>query len=321
MSRLHYLAITGGVGGAKLALGLCKLLKGDELTLAVNTGDDFEHLGLHISPDIDTLVYTLAGESNPDTGWGRRDESWQFMQALTALGGDSWFSLGDRDLAMNVERTHRLSKGQTLSQITAAFAASFGIDHTILPMSDDPVSTRVHTTQGPMDFQHYFVRERCEPKVTGFEFKGCEQARLNPDIRLKLGSPDLACVILCPSNPFVSIDPVLSLPGLRELLKSCPAPVVAVSPVVGGAAVKGPTVKMMQELSVPNTATAVAGHYRDFLNGFIIDREDSALKPDIEALGLTAEVTNTMMISLGDRVNLARTCLDLLQKLGEKRFT
>jgi LPPG:FO 2-phospho-L-lactate transferase len=321
MSRLHYLAITGGVGGAKLALGLCKILDGDELTLAVNTGDDFQHLGLHVSPDIDTLVYTLAGESNPDTGWGRRDESWQFMQALTALGGDSWFSLGDRDLAMNVERTHRLSKGQTLSQVTAAFAASFGIDHTILPMSDDPVSTRVYTKQGPMDFQHYFVRERCKPTVTGFDFKGCEQAQLNPDISLKLGSPDLAGVILCPSNPFVSIDPVLSLPGLRELLRSCPAPVVAVSPVVGGAAIKGPTVKMMQELSIPNTATAVAEYYCDFLNGFIIDREDSALKPGIEALGLATEVTNTVMVSLEDRVNLARTCLELIQKLGEKRLT
>jgi len=321
MNTRHYLAITGGVGGAKLALGLCKLLGGDELTLVVNTGDDFQHLGLHISPDIDTLVYTLAGESNPDTGWGRRDESWQFMQALTALGGESWFSLGDRDLAMNVERTHRLNNGQTLSQVTAAFAASFGIDHTILPMSDDPVHTRVHTAQGSMDFQHYFVRERCEPEVRGFEFKGSELARLNPEIRLKLGSPDLAGVILCPSNPFVSIDPILSLPGLRELLQTCPAPVIAVSPVVGGSAIKGPTVKMMKELSVPNTATSVANYYSDFLNGFIIDVEDTPLKPDIEALGLLTEVTNTVMVTLKDRVHLAASCLELIQKLRGERFS
>jgi len=317
MNAQHYLAISGGVGGAKLALGLCQLLGGDELAIVVNTGDDFQHLGLHVSPDIDTLVYTLAGESNPETGWGRKDESWQFMQALTALGGESWFSLGDRDLAMNVERTHRLSQGQTLSQVTAAFAASFGIDHTILPMSDDPVRTRVHTSQGSMDFQHYFVREKCVPEVRGFKFAGAGQARLNPGIRLRLGSPDLAGVILCPSNPFVSIDPILSLPGLRELLRSCPAPVIAVSPVVGGSAIKGPTVKMMKELSVPNTPEGVADHYLDFLDGFIIDEEDAGLKSDVEALGLVTEITRTVMVTLEDRVQLARICLELIHGISK----
>jgi len=316
MDTACYLAITGGVGGAKLVLGLSQLLGGSELAVIVNTGDDFRHLGLHISPDIDTLVYTLAGESNPDTGWGRRDESWQFMNALTTLGGESWFSLGDRDLAMNVERTHRLGTGQTLSQVTTALAAALGIKHTILPMSDDPVHTRVYTQTGPMDFQHYFVRERCEPVVTGFEFEGSDQARLNPGIAAWLTRPGLAGVILCPSNPFVSIDPILSLPGLRDHLRACPAPVVAVSPVVGGSAIKGPTVKMMKELSVPNTASWVAGHYRDILDGFILDTEDAALKAEIEDLGLPVEVTNTVMVSLEDRVRLAQTCLDLAQKLG-----
>jgi len=318
MNESRYLAITGGVGGAKLALGLSQLLAADQLAMAVNTGDDFMHLGLHVSPDIDTLVYTLAGECNPDTGWGRRDETWHFMQALAGLGGETWFALGDRDLAMNVERTRRLANGQTLSQVTAALATSLGIGHSILPMSDDPVHTRVQTGQGLLDFQHYFVRDRCEPVVSGFEFEGAEKARVNPEIESLLDSPDLAGIILCPSNPFVSIDPILSLPGLRERLRACAAPVIAVSPVVGGSAIKGPTVKMMQELSVPNTATWVAEHYRDFLDGFILDEKDLGLKPDIEALGLAAHVTNTVMVTLEDRVNLAGSCLDFLQTLRKK---
>jgi len=317
MKASRYLAITGGVGGAKLALGLTQLLAADRLALAVNTGDDFRHLGLHVAPDIDTLVYTLAGESNPDTGWGRREESWNFMEALAGLGGETWFALGDRDLAMNVTRTHRLASGQTLTQVTAALAGSLGVAHPILPMSDDPVHTRVRTGTGLLDFQHYFVRERCVPVVTGFEFDGADKARLNPDIERWLDNPDLAGIILCPSNPFVSIDPVLSLPDLRDRLRESAAPVIAVSPVIAGSAIKGPTVKMMQELSVPNTATWVADHYRDFLNGFILDEEDLALKPEIEALGLMTRVTNTVMVTLEDRVSLARSCLDFLQTLRE----
>lgn len=315
MAAKHYLAITGGVGGAKLALGLSRLLQGDELALAVNTADDFEHLGLHISPDIDTLIYTLAGENNPETGWGRRDESWNFMQALRDLGGASWFALGDRDLAVNVERSHRLREGESLSRVTAAFAAAFGVAHAVLPMTDDPVSTRVITHGGEMAFQQYFVKERCAPAVTGFRFAGVERARLNPDIAARLESPDLAGVILCPSNPFVSIDPVLALPGMQERLRACPAPVVAVSPVVGGAAIKGPTVKMMAELAVPNSASWVAEHYRAFLDGFVIDTVDSALAPEIEALGIKTAATNTVMVTLEDRVGLARHCLRLVASL------
>jgi LPPG:FO 2-phospho-L-lactate transferase len=310
----RYLAITGGVGGAKLALGLSKLLDGGELAFVVNTADDFRHLGLHVSPDVDTLVYTLAAENNPETGWGRRDESWNFMAAIGQLGGESWFALGDKDLAMNVERTQRLAAGQALGEVTAALASALGIGHPILPMSDDPVRTKVHTDQGSMAFQHYFVRERCRPVVTGFEFEGAAGARLNPGIVEWLGHPELAGVIVCPSNPFVSVDPVLAVNGLRDLLRSCSAPVVAISPVVGGAAIKGPTVKMMQELSVPNSASWVAEHYEDFLNGFILDTEDAGLKPQVEALGIEAVVTNTVMVSLDDRVNLARCCLDFIER-------
>jgi LPPG:FO 2-phospho-L-lactate transferase len=310
-----FLAITGGIGGAKLALGLTKLLSADELAMIVNTGDDFHHLGLHISPDIDTLVYTLAGENNPDTGWGRRDETWQFMQALTDLGGESWFSLGDRDLAMNIQRTHRLSQGLTLSKVTAELASKLGVHHSILPMSDDPVQTRVQTEHGLLDFQHYFVRERCEPMVSGFEFSGAAEARINPEIERWLDQPGLGGIILCPSNPFVSIDPILAIPGIRDRLQACPAPVIAVSPVVGGAAIKGPTAKMMKELSIDSTATRVAEHYSDFLDGFILDNADDSLATEVESLGLATRVTNTVMVTLEDRVKLAGRCLDLLREI------
>ena len=259
MAVRRFLAITGGIGGAKLGLGLSKILGGDELAFVVNTGDDFEHLGLHVSPDIDTLVYTLAGQNNLQTGWGRSDETWTFMSALEALGGETWFKLGDKDLAMNVERSWRLAAGQDLTAVTAKLAASLGVTHQILPMSDDAVRTVVNTEQGDLDFQHYFVRDKCKPVVTGFEFNGAEQAGLPETLGEWLHSDSLAGVILCPSNPFVSIDPILSVPGLRDGLKKCRAPVIAVSPIVGGQAIKGPTVKMMQEMTIPNTATWVAG--------------------------------------------------------------
>lgn len=315
MNEPKYLAITGGVGGAKLALGLSKLLAPEQLAFVVNTGDDFLHLGLHISPDIDTLIYTLADENNPETGWGRRDEQWHFMQALNELGGDAWFQLGDKDLALHIKRANALAEGRTLSEITAKLAVSFGIGHPILPMSDDSVRTIVHTDTGKMAFQTYFVREKCQPAVTGFEFSGAGQSVPNPAIDIWLDDPALAGIIICPSNPYVSIDPILSLPGLRERLQQCTAPVIAVSPVVGGAAIKGPTVKMMQELSIPNTATAVAAHYRDFLQGFVLDREDEKLQMEIQSLGMRTAVTNTVMISLEDRIQLAQTCLDLIVKL------
>ncbi len=310
-----YLAITGGIGGAKLSLGLAKILAAEELAFIVNTGDDFKHLNLHISPDVDTLVYTLAGVNNPETGWGRDGESWQFMAAMEALGGETWFQLGDKDLAMHIERTCRLQAGQTLTEATGELSKSLGIGHRIVPMSDDPVHTRVQTSGGLMDFQHYFVREQCAPKVSGFEFEGAENAAINPEIVKWLNSEDLAGVIICPSNPFVSIDPILSIPGLREKLRDCKAPVIAVSPLIGGEAIKGPIVKIMNELNVPATACWVAQYYADFLDGFVLDNVDRASKPEIEVAGLQVNVTNTVMVTLDDRMQLARDCLALLSKL------
>ncbi len=317
MTTHHYLALTGGIGGAKLALGLSKILSEDELAFVVNTADDFEHLGLNISPDIDTLIYTLADENNLETGWGRRDESWQFMSALEILGGETWFKLGDKDLAMNVERSKRLKGGALLDQVTAELAQALGVRHKVLPMSNDPVRTLVHTEDGRMNFQDYFVREQCRPAVDGFEYRGAATAGVNPDVFEWLGSGQLAGIILCPSSPFISIDPILSLPGLREALRISGVPVIAISPIVGGNCLKGPLAKMMCEMSIPTTASWVATHYRDILDGFVLDSADASLASEIESTGVATTVTNTVMNSLDDRVRLAQSCLEFIAALSE----
>ncbi len=300
------LALSGGVGGAKLALGLYRILPPDTLTIVANTGDDFEHLGLSISPDIDTLLYTLSGQSNAELGWGRQDETWTFMGALEKLGGETWFRLGDGDLATHVERTRRLAAGESLSAITDDFRRRFGIAVRLLPMSDDKVRTRLDTDRGKLDFQDYFVRRRCEPRVRRLEFDGSETARPHPDFIAALADPRLHAVVICPSNPFISIDPILSIPGLREALRLCQAPVVAVSPIIGGKAVKGPTAKMMEELGLPVDAASVGCHYRDFLDLYIADETD----PDTAArLDLPTLLAPTLMATLQDREALARTVL------------
>ncbi len=307
----RYLVITGGVGGAKLALGLAHSLEPHEVLFAVNTGDDFEHLGLSISPDLDTLVYTLADMNNKEVGWGRADETWQFMDALEQLGGPTWFKLGDRDLALHTTRSRRLADGATLSDATTHICGSFGIRHPVVPMSNDPVRTTVHTDNGELSFQHYFVRDRCRPSVTGFEFKGIEAAVPQPEILNCL--ENARGVIICPSNPFVSVDPLLNLPGMRNALARSPAPVVAVSPIVGGAAIKGPTAKMMRELNVPVTAEQVAHHYRGVIDGFILDERDVALHKTLEVATIVAQ---TVMVTLRDRVDLGRTVLEFIHSLS-----
>jgi len=306
----NVLAITGGVGGAKLALGLSKLLGPDALSFAVNTGDDFEHLGFEIAPDTDTLLYTLSDLANKDLGWGRHDETWNFMAALESFGGETWFRLGDRDLALHVTRTRMLAMGATRTETTEAIARALGVEHPVLPMSDDPVRTTVLTAGGPLPFQHYFVRERCAPAVTGFEFRGIETARPNPRILAKIAAAD--GIVICPSNPFVSVDPLLNVPGMREALRAAPAPVVAVSPIVGGLAIKGPTAKMMQELKVPASAAQVAAHYGDLLDGFVLDQQDARLK---DTSPVPTIVAQTLMITLRDRVDLAATVLRFIDDL------
>ena len=299
-------ALAGGVGGAKLAHGLAQILPPEDLTVVVNTGDDFEHLGLHVSPDLDTVLYTLAGLANPETGWGLRDESWNFLDALGRLGGETWFRLGDRDLATHVERSHRLWAGESLTEVTAALCAALGVRMRVLPMTDDIFRTMVQTEEGELEFQEYFVQRRCEPRVTGFRFDGLGSAFPTEQVLTALDAADV--IIFCPSNPFVSLDPILSLPGVRERVGRKRA--VAVSPIVGGQAIKGPAAKMFAELEMEVTAASVAAHYAGLLRGFVLDEVDAELKPSIESDTLQVLVTNTVMRSDADRARLAREVLD-----------
>ena len=308
------LALCGGVGGAKLALGLQHHL-GARLTVMVNTGDDFSHLGLFVSPDVDTVLFTLGGVADPARGWGREGETWRFMEALRQLGGEDWFQLGDLDLATHVERTRRLGLGEPLHSITADFARRLGVAAQIAPMSDDPVRTIVETPQGPLAFQRYFVGERCAPAVRALRFEGAESARLLPSLATLLGGDDLAAVVICPSNPYLSIDPILAVPGVREALTRRRSPVVAVSPIIGGQAVKGPTAKIMGELGLSVTNATIAAHYAGLIDGLVIDAADAA---EAASLGVATHVAPTLMRTLADRASLARACLDFAASLAAR---
>lgn len=316
MKKRPVIALSGGVGGAKLALGLSRLDLADDLLVVANVGDDFEHLGLTICPDLDTVTYTLSGLSDQEKGWGRADEGWRFMAALEQLGGESWFNLGDSDLALHALRTEMLREGKSLTAVTRAVTRKLGIAARIVPMTDDPVRTMVQTADGPLAFQHYFVRDRCEPVVTGFVFDGIAAARPQADFIAALADPELQAIVITPSNPFVSIDPILELPGVRDAMRGAKAPVVAVSPIVAGLAIKGPAAKMMAELGMPSTALAVAQHYGDLLDGFVLDHGDQDQADAVAALGIRPLVTKTVMESLDDRENLAREVLALARGLG-----
>jgi LPPG:FO 2-phospho-L-lactate transferase len=299
-------ALCGGIGGAKLVLGLSRVVPGADLMVVANTGDDFEHLGLAISPDLDTIMYTLAGLDDSQRGWGRRDETWTFMAALAALGGETWFALGDGDLATHVERTRRRAAGEALSAITADFCRRLGITTRLVPMTDDTVRTRLRTDMGWLDFQDYFVRQRCAPAVLEVLHDGAATARVHPDVLAALCDPRLRAVVICPSNPFLSIEPILAVPGLREAIARSAAPVVAVSPIIAGRAVKGPTAKMMSELGLEVSAMAVARRYQDLLDAYVLDRADAA---DVAELGIPATLAHTLMATLADREDLARHVL------------
>ena len=300
-------AFAGGVGGAKLADGLAQILSSEDLTVIVNTGDDFEHLGLFISPDLDTVCYTLAGLANSETGWGRAGETWNTIANVEKLGGPAWFRLGDQDIATHLERTRRLKDGQPLSQITRDFCKTWGIQHTILPMTDSPVRTMVASDEGELAFQEYFVHRRCEPKVRGFRFDGVEAADPAPGVHEALETADV--VVFCPSNPWVSIDPILQV--VKEIRK----PVVAVSPIIGGKTVKGPAAKMYAELGIEPSALAVANHYRTILQGFVLDNADSNIESVIKDLNIKTLVTDTLMNEPADRKRLADDVLHFIGSL------
>ena len=308
---LNIVALAGGVGGAKFAHGLAQILPPENLTVIVNTGDDFEHYGLYICPDLDTVCYTLAGMANPETGWGRVNETWNVIEHAAKLGGPAWFRLGDQDLGTHLERTRRLNEGQTLSQITEDFCKAWEIGPTILPMSDQPVRTIVETEEGNLAFQEYFVHRRCEPRVKGFRFEGVEAAKPAPGTVKAIQRAD--AIILCPSNPWVSIDPILNtLSPIRPLVE-VGTRVVAVSPIIGGQAVRGPAAKMYRELGIEPSALAVANHYRGLAMSFVLDKVDKDLEGEIRRLGMPTLVTNTLMKSHDDRKQFAMDVLNFIE--------
>jgi LPPG:FO 2-phospho-L-lactate transferase len=300
-------ALCGGVGGAKLALGLSRVVPGARLSVVVNTGDDFRHFGLLVCPDLDTVLYTLAGVVNRETGWGRAGESWRFMATLKELGGEAWFNLGDTDLAAHAVRTARLEAGERLTSIIADMALRLGVEARILPVSDDPVRTIVHTDEGSLPFQRYFVGRRCEPAVRRIEFDGAGSARLAEEVVAALEAPDLRAIVICPSNPYLSIDPMLAVPGLRERLSQSKAPVVAVSPIVGGQAIKGPLAKIMAELGLDVGPQTVADHYGDMIDVLVADVTDRHLS----IRGPRIHFAQTVMRDLGDRTRVAREVLEV----------
>lgn len=303
----RYTVLTGGVGGAKLVDGLYRILPPHSLTAIVNTGDDFRHFGLAVSPDIDTLLYTLSDKSNQTLGWGREGETWNFMAALRSLGGEDWFNLGDGDLALHVLRGAALAAGEPLSVIIARFAQAWGLNLFILPMSDDPVATWVESDEGLLPFQRYFVERQCAPKVKAVRFEGATAAQPAPGVIAAIMNCD--AVFVAPSNPWLSVDPLLSLLAIRAALEITSAPVIAVSPLIEGKAVKGPTAKLMGELGLHVTNATIAAHYGGWLDGLIVHREDDA--PD----GLAIARTDTLMKSSEDRERVARVALALAAQL------
>jgi LPPG:FO 2-phospho-L-lactate transferase len=304
---MKVVALAGGVGGAKLASGLAAVLPSEDLTVIVNTGDDFEHLGLRICPDLDTVTYTLAGLANPDTGWGREGETWHFLQTLASLGGPTWFRVGDKDLAVHVERTRRLRQGEPLSAVTRSIGQSLGVQVSLLPMTDEKVSTIVQTDDGELSFQEYFVGRGFRPRVRGFRFAGVDSSIPAPGVKEAIVRADV--IVLCPSNPWVSLDPILSVPGIREAIAG--RRVVGVSPIIGGRAVKGPAAKMFTELGIEPSSEAVARHYQGLLTALVIDRIDSDQVSSIQSLGIEPVVTGTFMDNAADRARLAAEVLQV----------
>lgn len=311
---MSVLAVTGGVGGAKLAVGLAHLLEPDQLVFLVNTGDDFRHLGLHISPDLDTLTYSLGGYACPKKGWGRRDETWSFLETLKDLGGPEWFQLGDRDLALHVYRTHLLNGGASLTAATKEVAEALGVRHSVLPCSDDPIATVVDSEVGQLSFQHYFVRYQCRPQLKGIKYEGADQARLN----LSLDLATISMVVICPSNPYLSVDPILAIPEFRKFLQSPNVPVLAVSPIVQGRALKGPTTKIMTELGHTVDNKTIARHYSDILTGLIVDEGDAEDCKTVKDLRIECIARNTVMRTIDDRVRLAQESLDFGKALSSR---
>jgi len=305
---LKIVALAGGVGGARLADGLAQVVQPDDLTVIVNTADDFTHLGLKISPDLDTVCYTLAGMANPETGWGRINETWNVFESLKKMGMPDWFQLGDSDLATHLIRSTRLNEGLTISQITLDFCKRWGVQVKVFPMSDDIIQTWVYTNKGDLEFQEYFVHQQCEPIVKGFTFEGAEKSKPAPGVLEAIEKCDV--VVICPSNPWVSIDPILSIPNIKQVLEN--HLVISVSPIIGGKTIKGPAAKMFAELGILPSALAVAQHYENLIHSIVIDNSDNALITDINDLGIRTYVTDIFMRDHLDRGRLAHDIIDYI---------
>lgn len=300
---MNCIALAGGVGGAKLADGLARATDAESLTIVVNTGDDFDLHGLRISPDLDTVMYTLAGIANPETGWGIAGDTWHNFEMLDRYGVAPWFRLGDRDLATHLLRTELLTEGQPLSAVTRELCGRLNVTLRVMPMTDDRVRTIVDTELGLLPFQEYFVKHHWQPTVRGIIFEGCEEAEPAPGMLRAIETADT--IVICPSNPYLSIDPILALRGVRDVLLNATAPIIAVTPIIAGEAVKGPAAKLMRELGLEPSAVEIARHYADFVNGFVLDTRDAALASQIEAMGIGVLVTDTLMTTPDDRARLA----------------
>ena len=304
------LALAGGVGGAKLAVGLARILDPDALTIVVNTGDDETFYGLHVSPDIDTVTYSLAGLANPETGWGYVGDTFNALETLKTLGADAWFGLGDHDLALHLRRTDMLRSGMTLSEVTLDLSGQMGVRHPIVPMSDQPVRTIIESTDGEMSFQEYFVHRRSEPEVIGLRFDGADSGSASPMFQTAMENAD--AIVFCPSNPFLSVDPILALPGVRDIIAATGVPIVVVSPIIGGRAVKGPAARIFQTFAhKPPSALAVAEHYEGMATHFVMDNEDEASLEAVEALGYQVLVTETLMTEAASKIALATAVCEM----------
>jgi LPPG:FO 2-phospho-L-lactate transferase len=309
MNGVIVVALAGGVGGAKLADGLAQVLNPEDLTIIVNTADDFTHLGLKISPDLDTVCYTLAGKANPVAGWGRIDETWNVFTSLREMGMPDWFQLGDSDLATHIVRTDRLSHGWMLSQITSDFCRTWGIKIRVLPMTDSSVQTWFDTNEGEMEFQEYFVHRKCEPVIKQIKFSGIEQSVPSPGCIPAINDAD--AIVICPSNPWVSIDPILAIPHIRSALQG--HIVIAISPLIGDQAVKGPAAKMFTEFGIIPSAFSVAQHYGSVINGIFIDTLDEGMGGAIQSLGLRVGISEVLMKDQSDRGRLAREIIECIK--------
>ncbi|HKP11067.1 MAG TPA: 2-phospho-L-lactate transferase [Blastocatellia bacterium] len=300
-------ALAGGVGAAKFLLGLIGVMPAEAITVIANTGDDIELYGLRVSPDIDTVTYTLSGVINEATGWGISGDTFQCMEWMTQYGEPRWFSLGDRDLATHIYRTDQLRRGRTLSEVTDHLRRALGVRSTLLPMTDAYTPTRVVTDEGEMHFQQYFVGRRAEPRVRALRFDNIETARPAPGVLDAIRDAEI--IIICPSNPFISIGPILAVPGVRDELRATRATVFVITPIIAGRALKGPAADMLRDLGHESSARAVAAMYQDFCDVFVLDASDAALRPQVEALGLRVVVTDTVMQTLADKQRLARDVL------------